>query len=158
MESDESMQAGDSSDIEKEYHQKFGLRRKRMRILSSDSESENETSIRRSSQNSEAVCDTEIAVDGTTWTKLKVCGSSGRYPFHAIFKEIAGPTGYAKRNVMEGNVSSAFHLIITKEMIEHIKCCTEEEGRLDWIGRFQPQSCLVLFGFCMLGERMKQIR
>lgn len=49
LESDESMQAGDSSDIEKENHQKFGLRRKRMRILSSDSESENETSIRRSS-------------------------------------------------------------------------------------------------------------
>lgn len=63
-------------------------------------------------------------------------GSSGRYPFHTIFKDIAGPTGYAKRNVMEGNVSSAFHLIITKKMIEHIKSCTEEEaGRVlkgDW--------------------------
>ena len=56
-------------------------------------------------------------------------GSSGRYPVHKIFKDIAGPTGYAKRNVMEGNVSSAFHLIITKNMIEHIKSCTEEEAR-----------------------------
>ncbi|XP_076638852.1 uncharacterized protein LOC143350712 [Colletes latitarsis] len=120
LESDESMQAGESSDSEKENHQKLGLRRKRMRILS-DSESENETSITESSQNSDAYCDTEIAVDGTTWTKLKVGGSSGRYPFHKIFKDIAGPTSYVKRNVMEDNVSSAFHLIRTKNMIVVLK-------------------------------------
>ena len=49
LESDESMQTGESSDSEKENQQKLGLRRKRMRILS-DAESENETSITRSSK------------------------------------------------------------------------------------------------------------
>lgn len=76
LESDESMQAGESSDNGKENHQKLGLRRKRMCFLS-DSESENETSITESSQNSNAFCDTEIAVDGTTWMKLKVGWSNG---------------------------------------------------------------------------------
>jgi hypothetical protein len=75
-----------------------------------------------------AVCDTEIAVDGTIWKKLEVGRSSGR-PIHTIFKDIAGPTGYAKRNVMAGSVSSALHLIISKNMLEHIKCCTEAEAR-----------------------------
>ena len=128
FESDESMQAGESSDSEKENLQNLGLCKKRMRILS-DPESGNDTSFSRLSQNSDAFCGTEIAVDGRIWTKLEVGGSGGRSPVHKIFKDIAGPTGYAKRNVMEGNVSSAFHLIITKNMIEHIKYCTEEEAR-----------------------------
>lgn len=135
LESDEIGQTGESSDSEKENLQNLCRSRKRMRILS-DSESENETNIPRSSQNLDAVCDTEIAIDGIIWTKLKVGGSSGRPPVHRIFKDIAGPTGYSKRNVMEGNVSSAFHLIIIKNMIEHIKCCTEAEAcrvlKSDW--------------------------
>uniref|UniRef100_A0A1A9ZA79 Uncharacterized protein n=1 Tax=Glossina pallidipes TaxID=7398 RepID=A0A1A9ZA79_GLOPL len=40
LESDETMQEGESSDSEKENQQKLGLRRKSMRILS-DAESEN---------------------------------------------------------------------------------------------------------------------
>uniref|UniRef100_A0A0K0G3K6 DDE_Tnp_1_7 domain-containing protein n=1 Tax=Strongyloides venezuelensis TaxID=75913 RepID=A0A0K0G3K6_STRVS len=81
----------------------------------SDSESENETIISGSFQSLEAFCHTEIAVNGTTWSKLEVGGSSGRYPIHQIFKGIAGPSGYEKRNVIEGSVSN------------HIKTCTEEE-------------------------------
>uniref|UniRef100_A0A1A9UYC2 DDE_Tnp_1_7 domain-containing protein n=1 Tax=Glossina austeni TaxID=7395 RepID=A0A1A9UYC2_GLOAU len=113
-ESDESMQAGEPSDSEKEIQQKLDLRRKRMRILSG-AESENETNITRSSKNNIG-----------RWTTLEVGGYSGRYPIRKIFKDISG---YAKRTVMEGNVSSAFHLIITKNMIQHIKSYTEEEAR-----------------------------
>ena len=95
FESDESMQTGESSDSEKENQQNLDLHRKRMRILS-DSESGNETSILRTAQNSDAFCGTEVAVDGTIWTKLGVDGSSVRPPVHKIFKDIAGSTSYAK--------------------------------------------------------------
>ncbi|XP_033175468.1 uncharacterized protein LOC105680446 [Bombus impatiens] len=44
-----------------------------------------------------------------------------------IFKNIAGPTGYAKRNIMSGCVTSAFELIIDRHIMEHIKDCTETE-------------------------------
>ena len=44
-----------------------------------------------------------------------------------IFKDIAEPTGYAKRNIMSGGVTSAFKLIIDRHIMEHIKDCTETE-------------------------------
>ena len=53
--------------------------------LPCESESKNHTNVPRSSQNLNAVRDTEIAVDGTTWKKLKIDGSSGRRPIHPIF-------------------------------------------------------------------------
>ena len=62
--------------------------------------------------------------------------SAGRPPVHMIFKDIAGPTGYAKRNIMSGCVTSAFELIIDTHIMKHIKECTETEaGRVlknDW--------------------------
>ena len=42
----------------------------------------------------------EIAIDGTQWIKLKAGGSRGRTSVRMIFKDIAGPTGYAKRNIV----------------------------------------------------------
>uniref|UniRef100_A0A1B0BLL8 Uncharacterized protein n=1 Tax=Glossina palpalis gambiensis TaxID=67801 RepID=A0A1B0BLL8_9MUSC len=88
-------------------------------ILKSDEE-------KGSSQNSDASYGTDVAVDRTTWTKLEVNRSICRYPIHKIFKNIAGPTGHGKKNLME--VNSAFHLIITKNTIEQIKSCNAEEA------------------------------
>ena len=42
-----------------------------------------------------------------------------------ILKDIAGPTGYAKRNIMLSCVTSDFELIIDRHIMEHIKDCTE---------------------------------
>ena len=53
-----------------------------------------------------------------------------------IFKDIAGPTGYAKRNIMSSCVISAFELIIDRHIMEHINDCTEIEAhrvlKKDW--------------------------
>ena len=53
-----------------------------------------------------------------------------------IFKDIAGPTGYAKRNIMSGYVTSAFELIIDRHIMEHGNDCTETEAhrvlKKDW--------------------------
>ena len=57
-------------------------------------------------------------------------------PVRMIFKDIAGPTSYAKRNIMSGYVTSAFELIIDRQVMEHKNDCTEtEEHRVlkkDW--------------------------
>lgn len=104
------------------YHNK----RKRMCILST-SDSENETSISNISRN--VIGETEITIDGTQWIKLETGGSSGRPLTYTIFKDIAGPTSYAKKNIMPGYVNSTFELIIDRQMIQHIKDCTETEAR-----------------------------
>ena len=44
-----------------------------------------------------------------------------------ILKDIAGPTGYAKRNIMLSCVTSDFELIIDRHIMEHIKDCAETE-------------------------------
>ena len=53
-----------------------------------------------------------------------------------IFKDIAGPTNYAKRNIMSGYVTSAFELIIDRHIMEHGNDCTETEAhrvlKKDW--------------------------
>lgn len=60
--------------------------------------------------------------------RLKAGKSRGRTPIRMIFKDIAGPTGYAKRNIMSGCVTSAFELIIDRHIMQHIKDCTETEA------------------------------
>ncbi|KAK2583958.1 hypothetical protein KPH14_006422 [Odynerus spinipes] len=81
---------------------------------SSDSEEENFVNMRP---------------DGTRWVKLQAGKSAGRPPVHMIFKDIPGPTGYAKRNIMSGCVTNAFELIIDSHIMKHIKECTEAEAR-----------------------------
>lgn len=90
-------------------------RRKRRRFLvSSDSENEEEVS--------------EIAMDGTVWQEVKIGSNPGRAPGHNIFRETSGPTGYSKRNIMKGEVRTAFSVIIDKNIIELIRKCTEAEA------------------------------
>ena len=108
--------------------------KKRMLILfSSDSEDER-TSIPSISPN--VIGEIEIVIDGTQCIKLKAGGSRGRTLVRMIFKDIAGPTGYAKRNIMSGCVISAFELIIDRHIMEHINDCTEIEAhrvlKKDW--------------------------
>uniref|UniRef100_A0A1A9UE39 PiggyBac transposable element-derived protein domain-containing protein n=1 Tax=Glossina austeni TaxID=7395 RepID=A0A1A9UE39_GLOAU len=57
--------------------------------------------------------------DGNVWKKIKEGSNSGKASIYNIFKEVSGPTGYAKRNIMKGSVKSAFFLIIDHKMIEH---------------------------------------
>ncbi|XP_033195568.2 uncharacterized protein LOC117159659 [Bombus vancouverensis nearcticus] len=101
--------------------------KKRMRIFSSSDSEDEMTSIPSTSEN--VMDEVEIAVDGTQWIKLKAGGSRGRTPIRMIFKDIAGPSGNAKRNIMSGCVISAFELIIDRNIMEHIKNCTETEAR-----------------------------
>ncbi|XP_033351375.1 uncharacterized protein LOC117234360 [Bombus vosnesenskii] len=99
--------------------------KKRMRIFSSLNFEDERTSIPSTSQN--VMGEIEIAIDGIQWIKLKAGGSRGRTPVRMIFKDVTGPTGYAKRNIMSGCVTSAFELIINRHIMEHIKDCTEIE-------------------------------
>ncbi|XP_033360712.1 uncharacterized protein LOC117239322 [Bombus vosnesenskii] len=111
------------SDSEEENFLKVCHNKKRMRIFSSSNFEAERTSIPGTSQN--VMGEIEIAIDGIQWIKLKAGGSRGRTPFLMIFKDIAGLTGYAKRNIMSGCVTSAFELIIDRHIMEHIKDCTE---------------------------------
>ena len=128
-ESSEYIESGEiegSSDSEEEHFLKVCRNKKRMRILSSSNSEDERTSIPSTSQN--VIGEIEIAIDGTQWIKVKTGVSRGRTPVRMIFKDIAEPTGYAKRNIMSGCVTSAFGLIIDRHMMERIKDCTETEA------------------------------
>ncbi|XP_033306710.1 uncharacterized protein LOC117209140 [Bombus bifarius] len=122
----ESGEIEGSSDSEEEHFLKVCCNKKRMRILSSSDSEDERTSIPSTSQN--VIGETEIAIDGTQCIKLKAGGSRGRTPVRMIFKDIAGPTGYAKRNIMSGCVTTAFELITGRHIMEHIKDCTVTEA------------------------------
>ncbi|XP_073967823.1 uncharacterized protein [Bombus fervidus] len=121
-------------DSEEENFLKVCRNKKRMRILSSSDSEDERTRIPSTSQN--VMGEIEIAIDGTQWIKLKAGGSRGRTSVRMTFKDIAGPTGYDKRNIMSGCVTSAFELIIDRHIMEHIKDCTETEAhrvlKKDW--------------------------
>lgn len=70
----------------------------------------------------------EVSADGTLWKKIKEGCTSGRPKYSFTFKENNGPTGYAKKNIVKGKVSSPFFLLINKQIIEHIILCTELEA------------------------------
>ncbi|XP_033194823.2 uncharacterized protein LOC117159249 [Bombus vancouverensis nearcticus] len=128
-ESSEYTESGEiegSSDNEEGNFLKVCRNKKRMRIFSSSDSEDERTSIPSTFQN--VMGEIEIAIDGTQWIKLKAGGSRGRTPVRMIFKDITGPTGYAKRNIMPGCVTSAFELIIDRHIMEHIKDCTETEA------------------------------
>ncbi|XP_068972161.1 uncharacterized protein [Bombus flavifrons] len=130
----ESGEIEGSSDTEKENFLKACRNKERMRILSSSDCEDKRTSIPSTSQN--VMGEIEIAADGTQWIKLKAGGSRGRTPVRMIFKDIAGPTGYAKRNIMSSCVTSAFEFIIDRHITEYVKDCTETEAhrvlKKDW--------------------------
>ena len=99
--------------------------KKRMRILFSFDSEDERTSIPSISQN--VIGEIEITIDGTLCIKLKAGESKDRTPVRMIFKDIAGPTGYAKRNIMSGYVTNLFELIIDTHIMEHEYDITETE-------------------------------
>ncbi|XP_047367347.1 uncharacterized protein LOC124956043 [Vespa velutina] len=130
----ESGEIRGSSDSEEENFLKVCRNKNRMRILSSFDSEDERMSISSTSQN--VMSEIEIVVDRTQWIKLKAGGFGGRTPVRMIFKNIAGPIGYGKKNIMLDCVTSTFELIIDRHIMEHIKDCTETEAhrvlKKDW--------------------------
>lgn len=100
--------------------------KKRARVIS-DSETENDLDAIDTSSDKEISA--EKAADGTLWETLNEGRNVGRSPIYTIFKNVSGPTAYAKRHIMLGSASSAFNLIINEGMMAYIKSCTELEAR-----------------------------
>lgn len=72
----------------------------------------------------------ETVVDGTVWEEIDGSPKTGRIPVHDILRDISGPTGYAKRHIMKGQIKTAFSLIIDHRIMHHIIKCTEEAFRV----------------------------
>lgn len=105
-----------SSDSNSEEENILNVRRSRRLLRLSSSSDENDRQ------------QTEIAPDGTIWTKIKAGSTPGRRSINSIFKAVIGPTAYAKRSIMKGTVSSAFFLIINRRMMDYIRTCTKLEA------------------------------
>ena len=52
--------------------------------------------------------DKKITGDGIEWQNGITSCTVGRIPIYNVFKDVLSPIGYAKRNIMKGNVKSAF--------------------------------------------------
>jgi len=108
-----------TSESDKEEDVMISKRRGKKRIrllLSSESEDEVKDQGMRT------------APDGTVWEEMDEITRNSKAAVHNIFRELSGPTGYAKRHVMKGNVRSAFTLIIDRRIMEQIRACTEAEA------------------------------
>ena len=104
--------------------------------------------------------DTEISVDGTMWKKLQEGSTPGRLPVHNIFKEMSGPTAYAKRHIMKGSVRTAFSLILCNSVMRHIKTCTEAEARRilnnhDWTVSLAELNAFIAFYMLVVHTKQK---
>ncbi|XP_076764824.1 uncharacterized protein LOC143431767 [Xylocopa sonorina] len=120
---DESDLVGSTSGI-LSFKQRKSKKSKNIQAFS-NSESESDQDVEMSVIDQES----EISVDGTMWKKLQEGSTPGRLPVRNIFKEMPGPTAYAKRHIMKGSVRTAFSLILCNSVMRHIKTCTEAEGR-----------------------------
>jgi len=107
-------------------------------LFDSDNEDEEALDIRTGQQTKRLIVSSEsdneeemeTAIDGTVWRKIKEGSNCGRSRASNIFKERSGPTAYSKRSIMNGQVESAFSLIIiiNRNTIEYIRKCTEIEA------------------------------
>ncbi|XP_024223803.1 uncharacterized protein LOC105680852 [Bombus impatiens] len=70
----------------------------------------------------------ETGLDGTVWKEIDASSNPGRTPVHNIFRSVSGPTGFAKRHIVKGQVKTAFYLIIDHRTGDHIIKCTKEEA------------------------------
>ncbi|KAK2578421.1 hypothetical protein KPH14_000968 [Odynerus spinipes] len=103
------------TDDEKENIVNICCGRKRVRLLSSSEECEVEINKQH------------VANNGSVWEEIQIGGTPGRTPLHNIFRQEVDSTGYAKRHIMKGIVSTAFLLIIDHRIMNHIRSCTIEE-------------------------------
>lgn len=68
--------------------------------------------------------------DGTVWSiQTGDEQNVGRISQHNVLKDSPGPTSFAKRNLTENNMMSAFNLFVDGFIIDHIIKCTETEAR-----------------------------
>ncbi|XP_014613601.1 PREDICTED: uncharacterized protein LOC106792019 [Polistes canadensis] len=70
----------------------------------------------------------EIASDGTIWTRIEKKGFAGKLPVHGAFKDVHWLTAHAKETLLNKDLSSAFILLIENHMLEHIRICSELEA------------------------------
>ena len=99
----------------------------------------------------------EMTSDGIECQKVITSCSVGRIPISYVFRDVSSPTGYAKRNIMKGNVKSAFSLIINNKILEYIISCTKIEGRKTLeTGISQFQNLMHSFQSCMYVVLTKQ--
>ncbi|PBC26023.1 hypothetical protein APICC_01497 [Apis cerana cerana] len=74
----------------------------------------------------------KISPKGTIWKKIKDDVSSGR-PIHNIFKDVAGLTGYAKKNIIKSTKQKIYEKLEkwrenhNKEVMEMVEKCREIE-------------------------------
>ena len=120
----ESASESSDTDSEDKILRRLRVKSKRVQVFS-NSESESDQDVEMSVIDQ----DTEISVDGTMWKKLKEGSTPGRLSVLNIFKEMSGPTAYAKRHIMKGSVRTAFSLILCNSVVMRlIKICTEAEA------------------------------
>lgn len=87
------------------------------------------TRIAKDRQNVRNVGTTMSAANGKCWTVVDSGKHTvGRAPMQNILRDKSGPTPTAKLSI-DKHVVSAFHLLIDKSILEHIKECTETEAR-----------------------------
>ncbi|GBP34891.1 hypothetical protein EVAR_26480_1 [Eumeta japonica] len=73
---------------------------------------------------------TLVSPDDTTWTVIEAGSKPGRFRCQNVFRHRVGPTSHAKRNVDE-TCKSAWQLIVSKKIMQHILECTMEEARCE---------------------------
>ncbi|GBP60673.1 PiggyBac transposable element-derived protein 4 [Eumeta japonica] len=71
---------------------------------------------------------TLVSPDGTIWTVIEAGNKPGRFRCQNVFRDRVGPTSHAKRNV-DATCKSAWQLIVSKKIMQHILECTMEEAR-----------------------------
>ena len=109
------LESENDSEEENIINKRSGQKKKRV-LLSSESEIDLEDQR------------IETAADGTVWEEIDGRPNLGRLPVHKCFRDMSGPTGYAKRHIMKGQMKTAFSLIIDQHITRHIIKCTEEEA------------------------------
>ena len=82
------------------------------------------------SQEEDLSSNTIRAKCGTVWKVISQADEDcGRFSQQNILRETPGPTSFAKRLVQKRSYMSAFSILIDDFIIEHIRKCTEAQGR-----------------------------
>ncbi|XP_064089980.1 uncharacterized protein LOC135203985 [Macrobrachium nipponense] len=96
----------------------------------SDSDSDSVEEKELPSQEEDLSSNTIRAKCGTVWKVISQADEDcGRFSQQNILRETPGPTSFAKRLVQKRSYMSAFSILIDDFIIEHIRKCTEAQGR-----------------------------
>ncbi|XP_033180113.1 uncharacterized protein LOC112213898, partial [Bombus impatiens] len=106
----ESGETEGSSNNEDENFLKVHRNKETMMILSSSDSEDERTSIPSASQN--VMGEIEISIDGTQWINVKRVWIHAQDSHSYDIQGCRKVTGYAKRNIISGCITSSFELII----------------------------------------------